>query len=48
MHHLEEVVDTLITPGLGVYFMSDASNSYWAVPMKASDVNKTGFLTPNE
>ena len=47
MHHLEEVVDTLITPGFGVYFMSDASNSYWAVPMKASDVNKTGFLTPN-
>jgi hypothetical protein len=47
MHHLEEVVDTLITPGFGVDFMSDASNSYWAIPMKASDFNKTGFLTPN-
>ena len=47
MHHLEEVVNTLITPRFGVYFMSDASNSYWAIPMKTSDVNKTGFLTPN-
>ena len=27
--------------------MSDASNAYWAIPMKASDVNTTGFVTPN-
>ena len=32
-HHLQEVVDTLITPGFGVYSMFDASNSYWAIPM---------------
>ena len=47
MHHLEEVVDTLIKPNYKVYFSSDASNGYWAVPVRPCDRNKTGFLTPN-
>ena len=28
VHRLKKVVDTLITSGFGVYFISDASNSY--------------------
>ena len=47
MHHLEEVVDTLIKPKYTTFFTSDASNGYWAIPMKSSDCNKTGFITPN-
>ena len=47
MHHLEEVVDTLINPNYRVFFSSDASNGNWAIPMKKEDVNKTGFITPN-
>ena len=47
MHRLEEVLDTLIKDRFRAYFTSDASNGYWAIPMKAEDCNKTGFLTPN-
>ena len=47
MHHLEEVVDMLIKPKYTTFFTSDASNGYWAIPMKSSDCNKTGFITPN-
>ena len=47
MHHLEEVIATLIKPKNWVFFSADASNGYWAVPMKIEDMNKTGFITPN-
>lgn len=47
MHHLEEVVNTLLTPTFKAYFSSDASNSYWAIKMKPEDRNKTGFIAPN-
>lgn len=47
MHHLEEVINTLIKPHFIVFFSSDASNGYWAIPMKWSDINKTGFIAPN-
>ncbi len=47
MHLLEDVIETIITPRFTVYFTSDASNGYWAVPMRRSDINKTGFITPN-
>ena len=47
MHHLEDVINTLIAPDYDTYFSSDASNSYWAIPTRLSDRNKTGFLTPN-
>ena len=47
MHHLEEVINTLITPGYRVYFLSDASNLYWAIPVKANDQKRTVFITPN-
>ncbi len=47
VHSLEETLNTAIRPEFGVYFMSDTANSYWAIPMKVEDCNKTGFITPN-
>lgn len=47
MHHLEEVIATLIKPKYPVFFSADVSNGYWALPMKKEDINKTGFITPN-
>lgn len=47
IYHLEEVVNTVIKPKYIVYFSSDTSNGYWAISLKKSDQNKTGFLTPN-
>lgn len=41
------MLDTIVKPGCDFYFTADASNGYWAVPMKESDCNKTGFVTPN-
>lgn len=32
MHHLEDVINTLIAPDYETYFSFDASNSYWAIP----------------
>lgn len=47
MHHLEEVLATLIQLKYINYFCSDAANGYWAIITKKEDRNKTGFLTPN-
>ena len=47
MHSLEEVVNTLIRAGLGVYFTSDAANSHWTIPTRKRDINKTGIIGPN-
>lgn len=47
IHRLEEVLDIIIKPRLDTYMTADAANGYWAVPMKESDCNKTGVLTPN-
>lgn len=47
VHSLEETLNAAIRPGFGVYFMSDAANGYWAIPMKAEDCSKMGFITPN-
>ncbi len=48
VHSLEETLNTGNTAWIwGFYFMSDAANGYWAIPMKAEDCNKTGFITPN-
>ena len=33
--------------GYDVYETRNPSNSYWAIPMEAADVNKSGFLIPN-
>jgi hypothetical protein len=29
------------------YFWSDASNAYWAIPLRKGDEMKTGFITPD-
>ncbi len=47
MHHIEEVIDTIIRPKHRCYFITDASNGYWAVRMKPGDEYKTGFVTPH-
>lgn len=43
VYMLEEV----LKPGHEVHFTVDASKRYWVVPMKESNCNKTGFVTPN-
>lgn len=47
MHRIDEVTDTLIKPKFKAYFCTDASNGYWAVPIKEGDEYKTGFVTPH-
>ncbi|SLM34951.1 Ribonuclease H-like domain [Lasallia pustulata] len=47
MHRLEEVLDILIKLRFSCYFSTDASNSYWAVPIKAGDEYKAGIITPH-
>ncbi len=47
IHRLEETIDVVIKPWFKVYFSNDVGNSYWRIPLKESDCNKTGFLTPN-
>ncbi|SLM37531.1 Retrotransposon gag domain [Lasallia pustulata] len=47
MHRLEEVLDVLIKSRFSCYFSTDASNSYWAVPIKAGDEYKAGIITPH-
>ncbi len=45
MHRIEEVIDTINRPKHRCYFITDASNGYWAVRMKPGDEYKTGFVT---
>lgn len=47
VHRLEKTINIIIKPGFKVYFSSDTVNSYWEIPMKEFDCNKTRFLTPN-
>jgi len=44
---MEEVIEILMKEKFSVYFFTDASHGYWAIPFKVKDWNKTGFLTPN-
>ena len=47
MHHIEEVIDSIINPKHHCYFITNVSNGYWAVRMKSGDEYKTGFITPH-
>lgn len=47
MHRIDEVIDTLIKPRYRAFFSTDASNGYWAIPIKAGDEYKAGFVTPH-
>lgn len=42
-----EVTDTLIKPKFKAFFCTDASNGYWAVPIKEDHQYRTGFVTPH-
>ena len=46
MHRLKKVLDIIIKLGYNVYFIADASNGYWVVPMKESNCNKTRLVIP--
>lgn len=46
-HRIEEVVEIIIKPKFTVFFGTNASNGYWAVPMKAGHEYKTGIVTPH-
>ena len=47
MHNIEEVLNTLIKPAFKVFFSADATNGYWAVPIKPGDEFKAAILAPN-
>ncbi|TAQ83554.1 hypothetical protein B7494_g8120 [Chlorociboria aeruginascens] len=47
MHNMEEVLETLIKTSFTVFFSSDATNSYWAVPIRPGDEYKSAILAPN-
>ncbi len=44
MHRIEKIIDTIIRPKHRCYFITDASNDYWAVRLKPGDEYKTGFV----
>lgn len=47
MHRIEDVIETVIQPNFVAWFISDASNGYWAIPLKPGDEYKTGIITPH-
>ena len=47
MHLIDEVLDTVIRPGYTCFFSADATNGYWAIPIKAGDEYKAGIITPH-
>jgi hypothetical protein len=46
-HRIEKVIDTIVKPKFGVFFSSDASNEYWAVPVRPGDEHKCAIVTPH-
>jgi len=46
MHHIDEVLKTVIQPGYICFFITDASNGYWAVLIRSGDKYKAGFIMP--
>lgn len=46
MHRIEEV-NTIIRPKHRCYFITNASNDYWAAQMKPGDEYKTSFVIPH-
>ena len=43
---IEQIVYTVLKKGKRFFFTSDAANSYWAIPVRAGDETKLGFVTP--
>jgi hypothetical protein len=44
---IDQIVHTVVRPTFKYYFWSDASNAYWAIPLRKGDEMKTGFITPD-
>ena len=47
MYCLEKVLETLLRPKFKCFVSINASNGYWAVPMKKEHKNKMGIVTPH-
>lgn len=45
MRRMKLVLNSLMQPGLVVYFQADAANGYWAVPLAQEHAYKTAFGT---
>ena len=45
MRRIELVLNSLMKPGLSVYFQADAANGYWAVPLVQEHAYKMAFGT---
>ena len=45
MKRIEPILNSLMMPGLKVFFQADAANGYWAVPLVPSHAYKTAFGT---
>lgn len=43
---VEQIVDTLVKAKFSVFSGVDATSSYWAIPLRAGDELKTGFICP--
>ena len=43
---IEQIVHTIAKKGKSWFFTADAANSYWAIPVRAGDEHKLGFVTP--
>ena len=43
---IEQIVHTIAKKGKSWFFTADAANSYWAIPGRAGDEHKLGFVTP--
>src|SRR5438034_1247838 len=44
MHHIDEVLEMVIRPRYTCFFITDALNGYWAVPIRPGDEYKAGFV----
>ena len=44
-HHLKRSLMDLVRPRYRSLFSTDASNGYWAIPIKAGDEYKAGFVS---
>ena len=47
MHSIEEVLNSLMKPTFNTFFITDAANGYWAVPIRPRDEYKAGIVTPH-
>ena len=44
-HRIDKVLETMIWPEYTCFFIMDASNGYWAIPIRPGNKHKTGIVT---